>query len=86
MLLFHQDQARSRIQFPVSTVRNLSCWVYFRVLVSIYVIPSMFLILANDKNKRNKFYTTFLWLHAIIFKWKENKSGNLIYTVRGDKT
>ena len=28
----------------------------------------------------------FRWLHAIIFKWKENKIDNLTYTVQGDKT
>ena len=38
------------------------------------------------KNKRKKFYTTFRWLHAIIFKWKENKIDYIIYTVQGDKT
>ena len=28
---------------------------------------------TNDRNRRKEFYTTFLWLRVIIFKWKENK-------------
>ena len=37
---------------------------------------------SNDKNKRKKFYTTFRWLHVIVFKWKENKIWQLnIYRV-----
>ena len=45
--------------------------------------PFLDLFFLKIKNKWNKFYTTFRWLHVIGFKWKENKCGNLIYTVRG---
>ena len=59
-----------------------SVWIQIEALFKVYIIQ----YISNDKNKQNKFYTTFRWLHVIIFKWKENKFGNLIYTMRGDKT
>ena len=52
-----------------------NCWKFWSLLFASY-----------NKNKRKKFYTTFRWLHVIIFKWKENKIDNIIYTVQGDKT
>ena len=83
-------------------LRGLNCplkleTVYMRLLVHSTDLRFKGRVTVNHSSFRRRelnypgiisksLYTTFRWLHVIIFKWKENKIENLIYTVQGDKT